>query len=247
LSAVQRPLLCAVLGLLLLACAPARAEVWAYVDARGGKHFADHQVNRHYELFFKGGASSAAAAGDTRRARLGSATVNAAFEISIGYKAVQHHIREAAAATGVEYELLKAVISAESNFNARAVSPMGAVGLMQLLPATAQRFGVRAKGRQSVEQRLTDPRTNVNAGARYLSWLLNRFGGETKLALAAYNAGEGAVDRAGRQVPNYRETQNYVRKVMRLHQDLRPPEAVLLQRAALRRAKAQGKPLAQPL
>lgn len=244
---MQKPLRIAALALLLLASAPAWAEVWGYVDARGGKHFADHQVDRRYSLYFKGSDSQATAVGDTRRARPGSATVNAAFEISIGYKAVQHHIRAAAAATGVEYDLLKAVISAESNFNTRAVSPMGAVGLMQLMPETAQRFGVRARSNQSVEQRLTDPRTNVYAGARYLSWLLNRFDGEIKLALAAYNAGEGAVDRAGRQVPNYRETQNYVRKVMRLHQDLRPPQAVLVQRAALRRAKAQGQPKAAPL
>ncbi|MEZ5705634.1 MAG: lytic transglycosylase domain-containing protein [Burkholderiaceae bacterium] len=89
-------------------------------------------------------------------------------------------------------------------FNARAeVSPVGAVGLMQLMPETAQRFGVKPQGARSVEQRLTDPRTNLHAGARYLSWLLNRFDGEVMLALAAYNAGEGAVDRAGRQVPNF--------------------------------------------
>jgi hypothetical protein len=246
LSAVQKRSLIVCLGLLLLACGPARAEVWGYVDARGSKHFADHQVDHRYGLYFKGG-DKLGVEGDSPPARGRSAKLDAAFAISIGYKAVRQHIRQAAAATGVEYDLLKAVISTESNFNARAVSPMGAVGLMQLMPETAQRFGVRAKDGQTVEQRLTDPRTNVHAGARYLSWLLQRFGGETRLALAAYNAGEGAVDRAGRQVPNYRETQNYVHKVMRLHQDLRPPQAVLLQRAALRRAQAQGEPRRKPL
>lgn len=223
-----------VLGVLLLAAAPAKAEVWGYVDARGVKHFADHQVNRRYQLYFKGDGSRKQAddfttAPSPRRA----ASVQTAFEISIGYKAVRHLIRDAAQNSGVDYELLKAVISTESNFNPRAVSPVGAVGLMQLMPATAERFGVKARGRRSIEERLTDPRTNLNAGARYLSWLLNRFDGEVKLALAAYNAGEGAVDRAGRRVPNYRETQDYVRKVMRLHQDLRPLRGDQYQRAAL--------------
>jgi soluble lytic murein transglycosylase-like protein len=215
-------------ALLLLVCAPVHAEVWGYVDARGQKHFANHQVNRRYQLFFKTPSARSGSDGP-RFVRSRSATLHAAFEISVGYKAVKQLIREAAAATGVEYELLKAVISTESNFNAQAMSPMGAVGLMQLIPDTARRFGVRAKGGQSIERRLTDPRTNLLAGARYLAWLLKRFDGEVELALAAYNAGEGAVDRAGRQVPNYRETQNYVRKVMRLQKDLRLPKDVILQ------------------
>ena len=131
------------------------------------------------------------------------------------------------------------VIATESGFNPRAVSPKGAVGLMQLMPDTAQRFGVKAQAQQSLEQRLTDPRTNVHAGARYLAWLIGRFDGKTELVLAAYSAGEGAVRRAGRQVPKYRETQDYVHKVMRLHQDLRPPKVVVRQRAAAREASAR--------
>ena len=94
---------------------------------------------------------------------------------------------------------------------------------MQLMPATAQRFGVEAQGDQSLQQRLTDPRTNLQAGARYLAWLLRTFGGQVELALAAYNAGEGAVQRAGGRVPDYPETQQYVQKVTRLHQYLMPP------------------------
>ena len=221
---------------LLLAAVPAQAEVWGYVDGQGRKHFADHQVSPRYQLYFKspGAASAAPAAALPRRSAYSS--LHTAFDISVGYKAVRHLIREAAVASGVDYELLKAVISTESNFNARAVSPMGAVGLMQLMPETAQRFGVKPVGLQSVEQRLTDPKTNLLAGARYLSWLLNRFDGEVMLALAAYNAGEGAVDRAGRQVPNYRETQNYVRKVMRLHEALRQPPALGVLRTATRPA-----------
>jgi len=101
--------------------------------------------------------------------------------------------------------LIHAVISAESNYDARAVSPRGAIGLMQLMPATAKRFGV------------ADPfveRDNVFAGASYLKWLLDFFEGDLELALAGYNAGEQAVMKAGRKIPQYPETQAYVRRVM---------------------------------
>lgn len=224
---------------LLLLCAPAWAQIWGYVDRSGTTHFADHRVDSRYELFYKGDEAGAPVAGAQRSAAWARPGVGAAFEVSTRYKAVRHLIREASATYGVEYELLKAVIATESGFNPRAVSPKGAVGLMQLMPETAQRFGVKAVAPVSLEQRLTDPRTNVHAGARYLAWLMARFDGKTELALAAYNAGEGAVRRAGRQVPKYRETQNYVSKVMRLHQDLRPPKAVVRQRAAAREALAR--------
>jgi len=244
LKTIQRMGLGITMGLLLLASAPAFAEVWGYVDARGQNHFADHQVNRRYQLLFQSPGSSAST---DRSVRSRAASLHTAFEISVGYKAVKHLIREAAAASGVDYDLLKAVISTESNFNAKVVSPMGAVGLMQVIPETAERFGVSAKGRQTVEQRLTDPRINLQAGARYLAWLLKRFDGEVPLALAAYNAGEGAVDRAGRRIPNYSETQNYVRKVMRLHRDLRPPQAIRTQRNITQQASAAGTTPATPL
>ena len=105
----------------------------------------------------------------------------------------------------VSPHLIHAVISVESNYDARAVSPRGAQGLMQLMPATARRFG------------LADPfveRDNVYAGARYLKWLLDYFSGDLELALAGYNAGEQAVVKAGRKIPQYPETQAYVRRVM---------------------------------
>ena len=226
-------------ALALLLSAPAWAQIWGYVDRGGVTHFSDHRVDHRYELFYKGAAGGTPAAGAQRSAAWARPGVGAAFEVSTRYKAVRHLIREASAAYGVEYELLKAVIATESGFNPRAVSPKGAVGLMQLMPDTAQRFGVKAQAQQSLEQRLTDPRTNVHAGARYLAWLIGRFDGKTELVLAAYNAGEGAVRRAGRQVPKYRETQDYVHKVMRLHQDLRPPKAVVRQRAAAREASAR--------
>ena len=154
------------------------------------------------------------------------------FELSLPYKAVRPWLREAAAETGVNYELLKAVVATESGFDAKAVSHRGAIGLMQLIPDTAVRFGVKAKADATVAEQLTDPRTNIRAGARYLAWLLRRFDGRTELALAAYNAGEGAVDRAGRRIPPYPETRHYVSKVTRLQAWLTPPQEVQRWRAA---------------
>jgi len=106
-------------------------------------------------------------------------------------------------------QLVAALIHVESAFNARAVSPKGACGLMQLLPGTARRFGVTKK------KDLFDPKKNLEAGVKYLKWLTNRFGGDVQKTLAAYNAGEGAVDRFG-GIPPYRETQNYVQKIFGL-------------------------------
>jgi len=100
--------------------------------------------------------------------------------------------------------LLTAMAQVESAFDPEAVSPKGARGLLQLMPNTAARFGVADP---------FDAAQNVDGGARYLSWLLNRFDGETELALAGYNAGEGAVDRH-RGIPPYRETERYVAKVL---------------------------------
>lgn len=224
-----------VFGLLLLFALPVRAEIWGYVDQRGVSHFSDRQLDRRYELFYRGGKSAAShSLGIAPGAAGAPARIEASFEVSTAFKAVRHLIREAATASGVEYELLKAVIATESGFNANAVSPRGAIGLMQLMPETAARFGVRSGRDQTLEQRLTDPRTNLHAGARYLAWLIKTFDGELDLALAAYNAGEGAVLRAGRQIPNFRETRDYVRKVTQLHQNLLPPRAVMQRRSAQR-------------
>jgi len=112
-------------------------------------------------------------------------------------------VREAAERHKVDPALVRAVIETESNWNAGARSRKGAVGLMQLIPTTAQRFGVNDA---------FNPKQNVDAGVRYLKMLLERYNGNLDLALAAYNAGEGAVDRA-HGVPLYRETRDYVRKV----------------------------------
>ena len=112
-------------------------------------------------------------------------------------------VREAAERHKVDPALVRAVIETESNWNSTAKSRKGAMGLMQLIPSTAQRFGVNDA---------FNPGQNVDAGVRYLKVLLERYNGNLDLALAAYNAGEGAVDRAG-GVPAYRETRNYVQRV----------------------------------
>jgi soluble lytic murein transglycosylase-like protein len=112
-------------------------------------------------------------------------------------------VREAAERHKVDPALVRAVIETESNWNAGARSRKGAIGLMQLIPTTAQRFGVYDA---------FNPKQNVDAGVRYLKALLQRYNGNLDLALAAYNAGEGAVDRA-HGIPLYRETRAYVRKV----------------------------------
>lgn len=116
-------------------------------------------------------------------------------------------IYESARRHDLHPELVVAVVRAESAFGRSAVSHKGARGLMQLMPATALRFGVTS-------ERIHDPAANLDAGTRYLAWLLERFEGNLAYALAGYNAGEGTVDRY-RGVPPYRETQGYVAKIFR--------------------------------
>ncbi len=123
--------------------------------------------------------------------------------LSIDRDGAEKLVREAAGRHQVDPALVRAVIETESNWNSGARSPKGAVGLMQLIPTTAQRFGVNDA---------YSPQQNVDAGVRYLKVLLERYDGNLDLALAAYNAGEGAVDRA-HGIPSFRETRNYVQKV----------------------------------
>jgi len=113
-------------------------------------------------------------------------------------------IEEHASRIGVRKDLVRAVIQVESAFNPRAVSSKGAMGLMQLMPATARQFGVA---------NAFNPDENVRGGVAYLRQLLDRYEGDERLALAAYNAGPGAVDRHGQTVPPYRETRDYVSRV----------------------------------
>lgn len=126
--------------------------------------------------------------------------------VRLNTQAYNAEIAAAAREFGVEEAVVRAIIHAESAFNPTALSRAGAQGLMQLMPATARRFGVTDA---------YDSGQNIRGGVKYLSWLLRRFNGDLTLAAAGYNAGEGAVDRHG-GVPPYRETQYYVRRVAQL-------------------------------
>lgn len=232
LKALGLPLL--VLLFAAMQATPAHADMWRFVDAQGVSHYSGSQHDKRYQLLVRG-AEPASDGPGADRATVGSEPVRAAalpaaspkqltyFDVSPNYKAVKHLLREASQAHGIDYELLQAVIATESGFNTRAVSPKGAVGLMQLIPPTAQRYGVKAEKDLSIQAKLTDPRVNIGAGSRYLRDLINLFPGQLELAVAAYNAGEGAVQRAGNKIPNYPETQNYVKNVMQLYNRLKLP------------------------
>jgi soluble lytic murein transglycosylase-like protein len=128
----------------------------------------------------------------------------AGHHISSGNPAIDALVHEAATQSGLDPCLILSLMRAESAFNRTAVSVKGASGLMQLMPETATRFGVK---------NIFDPRENVLGGTRYLRWLLDRFNGDVRLALAGYNAGEGAVEFYGYRIPPFLETQNYVRTI----------------------------------
>ncbi|MCX5848302.1 MAG: transglycosylase SLT domain-containing protein [Deltaproteobacteria bacterium] len=127
------------------------------------------------------------------------------FQPNLDVNKYDHLITKAADKFKLDSALIKAIIKAESNFNHRAVSPVGAQGLMQLMPATASSLKV---------EDCFHPEKNIEGGARYLRYLLNTYRGNLDLALAAYNAGEKAVAKYNYNIPPYRETQNYVRRVL---------------------------------
>ena len=175
----------------------ARTRIYSYVDDQGTKCFTNVPTgSRRYELALQTDFSTISPlAGDL-------ATRRSAYD-SIVAEASQRY--------QVDQSLVRAVIHAESGFNPAAVSPKGATGLMQLMPDTAQRYGVR---------NIFDPNENIDGGVHYLRDLLDMFNNNLSLAVAAYNAGEHAVSRYG-DIPPYAETSDYVRRVLALHADYR--------------------------
>ena len=134
-----------------------------------------------------------------------------------GNSEVDNFIVESGKRNSVDPLLLYSIMHQESSFKPRAMSNKGARGLMQLIPATAIRFGVT---------NIWDPKQNIEGGARYMRFLLNLFNGDVRLALAGYNAGEGAVMKYGNQVPPYSETREYVRRIGNRYSMIRDPQAV---------------------
>lgn len=221
---------CVALG--LGAATLAQAQTWFFVDNSGVLHYANERVDERYQRFsmttlepgdgplfvdIRNAAAQLAVASEKDRS-----AATRYFANSSGYKLHAKHIRAAARNVGVDEQLLKAIATAESGFNASAVSPAGAIGLMQVIPDTAARFGVAGDPKRSIAQKLKDPAINVPVSARYVRYLQGLFPGRTDLVLAAYNAGEGAVQRYGNKIPPYKETQNYVKTVMTLYASLQP-------------------------
>lgn len=185
-------------------------EVWQFVDGDGVVHIGNGLASGERQLTWLEGVAPVRAATPGRASAASSAAAASAQ--------VKAHLESAALSHSVEPALVLAVAAAESNFHVDAVSPKGALGLMQVMPATAARYGVSADVPAQGKSPALDPKLNAQVGTRYLADLLRMFDGDKHLALAAYNAGEGAVLRHGRRVPPYPETQRYVEKVMRLYE-----------------------------
>ena len=144
------------------------------------------------------------------------ASLSALRGYTTGSSEIDGYLIQSGKGNGVDPLLLYSVMHQESSFKSRAISPKGARGLMQLMPGTAMRYGVT---------NIFDPRQNIEGGARYLRFLLDRFDGDVNLALAGYNAGEGAVEKYGWHIPPYAETQEYVRRISRRYSLLQDPSA----------------------
>ncbi|WP_367115666.1 transglycosylase SLT domain-containing protein [Thiohalocapsa sp.] len=219
----------------MLGCAgagvPAVADVYKYVDKDGNVYFSDEPLSgAHLSLEWKRTSKRLVAENKAQseaqqerkeaamarvQARLDSHALNVSAvrpsapisgSMSERRARYRHLIDANAARYGLSPALLHAVIRTESAYKANALSHAGACGLMQLMPGTAARFNVN---------NVWDPAQNIRGGAAYLRFLLDLFDGDLRLALAGYNAGENAVKKYGNEIPPYRETQDYVRKVLR--------------------------------
>jgi len=186
------------------ASAGAHSKIYTYLDSDGVRHYTDVPDDNRYKLLALS-SHDITQSGDH-------------YDPTVLARATQYDsiIEKAAVSAAVEPNLLRAVIVVESGFNSRAVSKKGAVGLMQLMPATATRFGVSNR---------YDPMQNIRGGAAYLKFLMDRFGHDVRLALAAYNAGEEAVDRNGGQIPPFSETMAYVPRVLKIYRMLGEPRS----------------------
>jgi len=163
------------------------AEIYSYTDENGVLHFSNAPTSYRYRYFGPEASMHASIYYPITR-------INAYDDI----------IREASLHHGMQFELIKALIHAESNFNPNAISQSGAIGLMQIMPDNLNAFGIRDP---------FDPRDNIMGGTRYLKQLMKKYDSDLSLSLAAYNAGPGAVDKY-QDIPPFPETENYVEKVL---------------------------------
>ncbi|MFM8333480.1 MAG: transglycosylase SLT domain-containing protein [Candidatus Methylumidiphilus sp.] len=200
-----------VLALLPGLFAPAAvADIYKFVDREGRVSYTDKPQHAGFKLILSTPQQPSYVYSSRRPGRvyaLGEPRRHAALSATRAQRREEFSplIEAAAYKYSLDPALLHAVIRAESGYNPEAVSPKGAAGLMQLMPATASRMGVRDR---------FDPQDNIEGGARYLSQLLDMFPTDVKLAVAAYNSGENAVKRHGNQIPPYSETQTYVDRVL---------------------------------
>jgi soluble lytic murein transglycosylase-like protein len=193
------------LAMMILCSIPAHGQIVSYMDSNGKRVFINADppaaVRPARASLSGAGASTGMASHATLVSPLTSPVLTAAAKAN--REKIEVMIREVSARYRVDPALVRAVIETESNWNSTAVSSKGALGLMQLVPGTAQQMGVN---------NVFDPKQNLDGGVHYLHTLLERYNGDLDKALAAYNAGPGAVDRAG-GVPRFRETRDYVQKV----------------------------------
>jgi soluble lytic murein transglycosylase-like protein len=185
--------------LAVLIAEPARATVYTFTDASGITHFTNVPSDPRYAGMAR--APYRVSSHKSVKTSAGYLTASDRYAPLVQKVAREHSLDQA---------LLRAMIAAESGFDPYAVSPKGAVGLMQLMPETARRYGVR---------NLYDPAENIQGGAKYLRDLMRKFNNDLSLTLAAYNAGEDAIIQYGNRIPPYRETLQYVPRVLTLYRE----------------------------
>jgi len=211
------PLARLALATVLVWCSPGHAQsptLYGYVDGAGIAHLSYQQPDARYQPVLR-------ERGDENGRVPGKAhnrtTLLTWLEFAPEVKALQPVLRKAEKATGVDAELLKAIITVESGYKRDLVSPAGAIGLMQITPDTGQRYATKAEAAtRPMDEHLRNPALNVMTGARMLADLTRRYG-SIDVALAAWNAGEGTVRRAGGKVPQIAETQAHVHMVLELY------------------------------
>lgn len=213
-------------SLLSVGTTAAHADIYGYVDAQGTAHFAVEKLDSRYQLFMRGDAAFDSSHLNPVQPSTIKPALARYLEQHPALKKYDAILKQAATDYSVEPALLKAVMAAESGFNPLAVSPKGAVGLMQIMPATAERYGLQGDAKKSVEQKLADPKTNIRLGARYLRDLHKMFPMQQHLVLASYNAGEGAVQKYRNKIPPYPETRNYVKLVTQFYGLYQPARSI---------------------